>query len=237
MPRVKRQPTESAATVAALLNTPAAITELLKDYPAVDVLSRRFVDASDPGSLPILLKGESSDCCMNSDHQRLVKPGQERCQARDPDTRRKCGKPVRQWRIYTCNTKIEGRWAQMRSKGYIPVEVRELLDAQDVSDLVRQTEDDGKVFVRRGDRGAEVTMKIPLIAYNYIKAQQLAERQRRSTSKAAMREDLARDISANAELGSSRDDVAEDVYLGRGAIQIESVQRERTTLGEEAEAE
>jgi hypothetical protein len=125
----------------------------------------------------------------------------------------------------------------MRVKGYIPVLVEELLDAQDVSDLVRQREDDGQMFVRRGDRGAEITMKIPLVAYNYIKAQQEASRQQRSQSKQAMREDLARDISAADHLGRGRDDVAEDVYLGRGSIQIEELHREHTTLGAEAEAE
>jgi hypothetical protein len=234
MPRVAKAKLQTAP--AAVPMTPEGLSAYLADYPAIDVLSRRFVDPNDPGSLPILLKGESPNCCMHSGHQRLVKPGEVHCKARDKETGRRCGKPVRNWHIHTCNTAIEGRWAQMKSKGYIPVLVEDLLDTEDVSGLVRQREDDGKMYVRRGDHGKEITMKIPLVAYNYVKDLQEAQRKARSSSKKAMREDLAEAIGANADLGSERDEVADGVYRGRG-IQIESLRQEKTTLGAEAEAE
>jgi hypothetical protein len=70
------------------------------------------------------------------------------------------------WFVYWFNMGREGRNAQMRSKGYIPVEISELSDVDDISDLYRSTNDR---FVRRGDRGQEVLCKQPLEAYNYIK--------------------------------------------------------------------
>lgn len=233
MPRPKKD----AATVAKTLpvgapETKEFLTELLKDYPAVDVLKRRFTDPHDPGSLPILLKDEPAACCMNSDHQRELPMGATQCRARDAETGKRCGKPARKWHIHTCNTAIEGRWAQMKSKGYIPVLVEELQDTEDVSDLYRQKEEDGKMYVRRGDRGKEITMKIPIYAYNYINKMKLEERVRRSKSKAAQREDLAESIHQSTELGADRDRVAEMVHSG--GISIESMKHERTTLGEEA---
>jgi hypothetical protein len=38
---------------------PAAIAARFKDFPALDVLTRRFNNPNDPGSLPILLKDEN----------------------------------------------------------------------------------------------------------------------------------------------------------------------------------
>jgi hypothetical protein len=231
------RPKKDAAAVAKALPVGAAetkefLTELLKDYPAVDVLKRRLTDPHDPGSLPILLKDEAQGCCMNSDHQRDLPMGATQCRGRDAETGKRCGKPARKWHIHTCNTAIEGRWAQMKSKGYIPVLVEELQDTEDVSDLVRQKEDNGTMYVRRGDRGKEITMKIPIHAYNYINKQKLDERIRRSKSKRAQREDLAESIHANAELGAERDQAAQMVHSG--GISIETMKHERTTLGAEA---
>ena len=202
--------------------TAASITERFKDFPAIDVLTRRFVDPSDPGSLPILLTDEADHCCMNTDHQQRLKPGAKKCHL--------CKLSARKWHIHTCNTAIEGRWAQMKSKGYVPVLVKDLKDSEDISDLVRQKEENGDMYVRRGDRGKEITMKQPLEAYNYIKRLQAEQRRQRSQSPKAQREDLAEAVGRG--LG---DEAGQRVH--DGGIQIESMTSERKTLGEEAEAE
>lgn len=215
------------AIASAALSTPESIAERFKDFPAIDVISRRLINPDDPGSLPILLKGESVDACHNSDHQRRLKPGATKCHVRDADTGRPCGKPVRLWHIHTCNTAIEGRWAQMKSKGYVPVLVDELLDQEDVSDLVRRKEDDGKMYVRRGDQGKEITMKQPLEIYNHIKRLQAEQRTSRANSARARKEDLAEAVGAGIgdEAGS---------MVQRGAIRYEEHTSTKTTLAEEA---
>lgn len=197
----------------------ADIAERFKDFPAIDVVSRRFLDPNDPGSLPILLKGESPHCCLNSDHQRMLRAAAKTCH--------QCGKPARLWHIHTCNTAIEGRWAQMKSKGYVPVLIEDLLDTEDVSDLFRQKEDDGKMYVRRGDRGKEITMKQPLEIYNYLKRLQAEKRKGQARSKKFQREELAEVVGA--QLG---DEAGSAVYSG--AISVEMMKHDKTTLEEEA---
>ncbi len=211
--------TATATTPKRAAATSASIAERFKDFPAIDVLTRRFLDPSDPGSLPILLKDEPANACMNSDHQRQLKPGATSCHL--------CGRPARIWHIHTCNTSIENRWSQMKSKGYVPVQIGDLQDAGDVSDLFRQKEDTGEMYVRRGDRGQEITMKQPLEAYNFIKRKQADLRNSRSQSVKSRREDLAESVGAG--LGDEAGDM-----IQRGAISFESVTSDKTTLGEEA---
>jgi hypothetical protein len=196
----------------------AALMARFKDYPAIDVIERRFTNPNDPGSLPILLKGEPSDACVNSDHQNRIRENAATCHL--------CRKPVRQWTVRWVNTLIEGRWGQIRSKGYVPVEIHELKDAHDVSDLVRQKEDEGKVFVRRGDRGAEVLCKMPLELYIYLKRAQREIQRTRNNSKKAMQSDLAE--AAGAELGDEAGQTIHD-----GGISVESMTRSRRTLEDE----
>ena len=203
----------------------AELLDRFKDYPAIDVIERRFTDPNDPGSLPILLKDEPKYCCMNTDHQRQLKPGAVKCHL--------CKLPARKWHIHTCNTDIQGRWAQMKSKGYVPVLVKELQDTEDVSDLVKKTEDTGEIYVRRGDRGKEITMKQPLELYNYIKAQQARRRKASSNAKAFRTELAERAANAKDELGRDADEAAETIY--RGGIRLDTMTRSKTTLEEEAE--
>lgn len=193
-----------------------------KHLPNIDVLSRRFLDPHDPGSLPILLADEASDCCVNSDHQYRLKDGATTCHI--------CKKPARIWLVRWVNTTMEGRWGQIRSKGYIRVEVSELKDEQDVSDLVRQKESEGSVYVRRGDRGAEVLCKMPLAIYNYLKRSQRELQRTRNNSKKRQQDELAE--AAGAELG----DEAGQMIHG-GGIMVESMKRERTTLSDEADSD
>lgn len=200
----------------------AALLERFKDYPAFDVLERRFSDPNDPGSLPILLKDEANDACINSDHQGRMREGATVCHL--------CKKPTRMWMVRWVNTGIEGRWGQIKSKGYVRVELSELKDSNDVSDLVRQKEDggamDGKVFVRRGDRGGEVLCKMPLEIYNYLKRAQRETQRVRNNSKKAMASDLAE--AAGAELGDEAGQTIHD-----GGISVESMTRSRRSLEDE----
>jgi hypothetical protein len=197
----------------------ADLLERFKDFPAIDVISRRLLDPNDPGSLPILLKDEAAICCLSTDHQRMIKPGAVKCHL--------CKLPVRAWHVHWCNGSIDGRWAQLKAKGYVPVLVSELADREDVADLVKQTEENGSIYVRRGDRGKEVLMKQPLEVYAYLKAEQAKRRRAQLRDPKALQRELAE--RAGSDLGSEAGD-----YVARGGITVESMTRERTTLGEEA---
>lgn len=194
---------------------PDALLERFKDFAAFDILSRRFNDPSDPGSLPILLKGEDANCCINSDHHNKLRTGSTVCHL--------CKKPTRQWYVRWCNTSQEGRWSQMRAKAYVAVEVRELKDEQDVSDLVKTDQ-----LVRRGDRGQEVLMKMPLEAYILIKRRERAKRAGQQLSSKHLRNELAE--AAGRELGDEAGTMLHD-----GDIKIESMSRRKATLAEESE--
>lgn len=190
-----------------------------KGLPNFDVISRRLLDPNDPGSLPILLKDEAPRACINTDHQRVLRPGATKCHL--------CKQPARIWHVHYCNSDIPGRWSTMKAKGYLPVLVSELADQEDVADLHKQQEDSGQMYVRRGDRGREILMKIPLEIYTHVKTAQ-ADRVRASMKNTkALRAELAE--RAGAELG---DEAGE--YIHRGGVQVESMTRERTTLGQEA---
>jgi hypothetical protein len=198
--------------------TKAALIERFKDFPGIDVIERRFENPNDPGSLPILLKGEDAGVCINSDHQNKLRENSTDCHI--------CHKPVREWYVRWVNTGIEGRWGQIRSKGYVPVEVSELKDAQDVSDLVKMKEDEGKIYVRRGDRGAEILCKMPLALYIYLKRAQRETQKVRNNSKKAMADDLAE--IAGGELGDEAGQMIHD-----GGISVESMKRTRRSLEDE----
>lgn len=197
-----------------------ALKDAFKDFPAIDLLERRFLDPRDPGSLPILLKDEAPDACVNSEHQSKVKPGQVRCGI--------CQKPARKWFVYWGNTAKEGRHSQIMAKAYVPVEVSELRDEMDVADLVKQADDHNRVYVRRGDRGKDLLYKQPLAAWNLIKrkARELKAAQMQSATK-------RRDALAEANAKAFGAEAGERVYAGE--IREESFTRSRSTLGAEAE--
>jgi hypothetical protein len=124
------------------LPSSAAILETLKDFPRIDVLTRRFLNPNLPGSLPILLKDEPANACTNSEHMNRIKPGAATCAF--------CGKPPRLWYVRWMNLGKDNRSAEMRALGYVGVEISELTDANDIADLYRSKDD---VYVRRGDAG------------------------------------------------------------------------------------
>lgn len=226
MPRTAKNvqvsgPMKPAKKVVLPQGDPKAIAARFKDFASIDVLSRRFLDPHDPGSLPILLKDEAVDACVNSDHMNRLKPGAVTCHV--------CKKPARQWYVRWFNLASEGRNGQMRAKGYVVVEVKELMDSGDVADLYSDRSDKDKL-VRRGDRGMEVLAKMPLEAYSYIKGRQREAWNARALSGKKLKADLAE--AAGAELG---DEAGQNFHDGE--ISIEKMVRSRTTLGEEAEAD
>ncbi len=201
------------------LSTKDEIMAALAEYPALDVLSRRFVNPNDPGSLPILLADESGDACVNSDHQRLVGPKTRVCS--------KCRRPVRVWHVYWANTGNEGRWSQIKTKGYIPVQVKDLKDREDVTGLVASKEDNGEMWVRRGDTGKEILMKIPLIAYNFVKAEAQTRRDASFKSKKKVNEELV-----EAAARAFGDQAGQEMH--DGAITVDTMRTSRSTVGAEA---
>lgn len=195
-----------------------ALLARFKDYPAIDILSRRFNDPNDPGSVPILLKDEDRDACVNTDHQNRIRPAATTCHL--------CKKPVRLWYVRFINTTQEGRWAQIRAKGYVPVETTELNDLEDVADLVKSGNDR---YVRRGDRGQEILVKMPLELYIEIKKRQRDLRKKNSLSSKKLQSDLAE--AAGEQLGDEAGQTLHD-----GGIKVESLRATRSTLAEEVEA-
>lgn len=187
-----------------------------KDFPAIDVLERRLLDPGDPGSQPILLKDEDPHCCVNSEHQNALRAGSTKCHV--------CKKPVRKWYVRYFNLAQAGRAGQMRAKGYLGVEIKELQTADDVADLYRSDKDG---LVRRGDRGQEMLGKQPLEFYNEVKRRQRAIRDARMQSASARRHDLA--DAAGRALG---DEAGTSIH--GGMIKEEFMRREQTTLEEEA---
>jgi len=218
------RPARPARPVAPL--TEEALREAFKDFPAVELLTRRFNDPRDPGSMPILLADEDPNACINSEHQQHVKPGHVTC-LRPIGGGKRCGLPVRKWFVYWGNLAKEGRYAQLMAKAYVPVEVKELRDEMDVADLVKTTDDRARVLVRRGDRGQELLMKQPLAAWNLIKAKRRAAALARQQSAEARKH--ARAESLGQRFGDQAGQMAHD-----GGIREETFTRTRTTLGEEA---
>jgi hypothetical protein len=223
MPRQKRQvedttpPKPIKAKPLPALSSSEDLLKRFADHPNIDVISRRFNNPDDPGSLPILLKDEDPHCCVNSDHQIRLRPAATKCHL--------CGQPARRWYVRWTNTSIEGRWSTMKSKAYTPVEIGDLADEADVADLVRGGPADK--YARRGDRGQEILVKQPLEIYNHIKRLQRNKRDEQANSAHHLRAELAE--SAGAELGDEAGQLMHD-----GAIKVESYTRSRTTLGEEA---
>jgi len=218
MPRKKKEPMPAIPLSTAGLTTPESLLERFKDFPAIKVIARRFSNPNDPGSLPILLADESPDACVNSEHQNRIVNGKATCTLCRPS------RPVRRWFVYWVNTSREGRWASMKEKGYVPVEVSDLQDPEDVSDRVKNPADN---YVRRGDSGKEVLMKMPLELWLYIKRQQQEMRTARFGSKKQVQADLSE--LAGREFG---DEAGQTIY--QGGIQIESMRRVRSTIGDEA---
>jgi len=194
MPRRKTDTIPAAATRAT--KTKVSLLEKYKDFPGIRVLERRFEHPDLPSTLPIRLQGEPD-------------------YADDPHGTKRI------WYVRWINGAIDGRFSQVTDGlGYVAVRVDELQNPQAVAGLHNA----GDGLVRRGDRGVEVLVKMPLELYNEIKRRQQERRERRSKNAKLVKQDLAE--SAGQSLG---DEAGEFVS---GGLSVEVRQR-RTTLEDE----
>lgn len=177
----------------------SALLEKFKDFPAIKILERRMESPDQPGSLPIRLRDEPS-------------------QLEDPQGKK------RTWYLRWINAGQDGRYSQVvDAMGYVPVKTSELQNRDAVAGMFADKTDADPV-VRRGDRGQEVLVKMPLELYTAIKRKQRDLRERRSTNAKRVRSDLA--DAAGAQLG----DEAGETIAKEFSI---DVRRKRSTLGEE----
>src|SRR5580765_808220 len=153
------------------LATPAALAQLRKDFadfPFIETLERRLLNPEVPGTLPIRLVDEPAE------HE-------------DP-----AGKK-RRWHLRWINTAIPGRYQHItQGRGYAPVLWDELRNRDDIADKFEAASE-----VRRGDRGVDMLVKMPL---PYFKLVTRAEREaalRRAKSTATQKDDLAQTLGTN----------------------------------------
>jgi hypothetical protein len=174
----------------------AALLEEFADYAGIKVIERRMDHPDLPGSVAIRLKDEPP----HTD---------------DPQNER------RKWYVRWIDTGQDGRYATITSEqGYVPVRIAELQHADHVTGLV----DNGDGVVRRGDKGRELLVKMPLKLYRYIKAEQQGRRERRERNARLVKQDLA--DSAGRSLGDEAGQTIHDEFTV-------DIRRRKTTLGDE----
>jgi len=146
------------------LATPSALAQLRKqfaDFPAIETLERRLLNPEVPGTLPIRLIDEPA-------------------QHEDPSGKK------RRWHLRWVNTAIPGRYQHItQGRGYVPVEWDELRSRDDIADRF-----EGAREVRRGDRGVDVLVKMPLAYFKLLKRAERDQALRRGRSKTAQKEEL-----------------------------------------------
>jgi hypothetical protein len=145
---------------------------------------------------------------VNIWERRMVNPGRESV---SPIMLREDGFTVR-----FINTEVQGRFHRaVYDQGWEAVKVEELRDAPDMLGLTPAA--DG--FVRRGERGQEVLMKIPTIVFKQIQKRKgqiemdSLRRTRQNLSEAA-----ARQFGANAGEWASGKSIGEDVSGLKGRV-------------------
>lgn len=195
MPRKAVTTAQTASTRVSSADT--ALLEKYKDFPGIKVLERRIDHPDLPGSLPIRLKDEPT-------------------YLQDPQGKKRI------WYLRWINGGEAGRFSQVTdAMGYVPVHRDELQN----QDAVLGLSDSKDGIVRRGDKGQEVLVKMPLELYTRIKARQQDARTRRSRNAKLVKQDLAN--AAGRDLGSEAGDTIHDEFS------VEVRRGKRTTIGEE----
>jgi hypothetical protein len=162
----KPQPAPKASTPTGSepLATPAALAQLRKqfaDFPFIETLERRLLNPEVPGTLPIRLTDEPAE------HE-------------DP-----VGKK-RRWHLRWINTAIPGRYQHItQGRGYAPVVWGELRNRDDIADRF-----EGASEVRRGDRGTDMLVKMPMPYFRLVKRAEREQALKRARSKDAQKEEL-----------------------------------------------
>jgi hypothetical protein len=179
----------------------AALLEKYKDFKGINVVERRLQDPELPGSVPIRLNDEPT-------------------YLQDPLGRK------RKWYVRWINAAEAGRYSLVtETMGYVPVRVEELQNADSVMGIAESK--DG--IVRRGDRGSEVLVKMPLELYTAIKSRQEEKRRKRSHNAKALKEDMAN--IAGQSVGSEAGDFVHD------EMSLTVKRGRRTTVAQELGAE
>jgi hypothetical protein len=179
----------------------AALLDKYKDFKGIAVVERRLQDPELPGSVPIRLKDEST-------------------YLQDPRGAK------RKWYVRWINAAEAGRYSLVtETMGYVPVRVEELQNADAIMGIAESK--DG--IVRRGDRGSEVLVKMPLELYTAIKRKQEEKRSKRARNAKAVKEDLAN--LAGRAVGSEAGDFVHD------DMTVEVKRGRRTTIAKELGAE
>lgn len=202
-----KQTRPKARPVAVAKAISAELLEKYKDFPGIRVIERRLENPDLPGSLPIRLKDEPDFIS-------------------DPKGAR------RVWYVRWINTIQEGRWSQVvDAMGYVPVKVDELQNAQAIPGLSNS----GDGIVRKGDKGYEVLVKMPLELYTDIKRRQQERRERRARNAKLVKEDLANRAAASEDAGGLGSSEAADTIYDDFDLTIKRAKR--TTIGAELEEE
>lgn len=200
MPRQKVTQTK-AKTLPRTLALPAALREKYKNFPGINAIERRVLSGDLPGSVDLRLK-------------------------EDPDYLADPRGAKRYWYLRWINTAIPGRWSSVtQGLGYEPVKLSELKDQDSIADLYRDVGDRDPI-VRRGDKGKEVLVKIPLELYHLAKRAQKDARDRRSRNAKMVKADMA-----NAAAGALGDEAADTIHDEFNL----TMHRSRATLGEESQ--
>ena len=174
-------------TAGATMTAEEALLEKYKNFAGIKAVTRRLANPEhDPGSVDIRLNDEPD-------------------YVTDPLGKR------RKWYLRWVNGDQEGRWSIVSDvKGYEPVRVSELRNPQSVTGLHKAAQDGTDPLVRRGDRGQEILVKMPLELYNYVKHSQEAARRKRARNAKLVKEDLAN--AAGSALGSEAGDMVHDEF-------------------------
>lgn len=175
-----------------------ALLEKFKDFKGIAVLERRLESPDLPGSIAIRLKDEPT-------------------YLQDPHGKKRI------WYLRWINAAEGGRWSTVTDvMGYVPVHRDELQNPEAVVGMASDSKDG---VVRRGDRGQEVLVKMPLELYTAVKSRQQDARTRRSRNAKLVKEDLAN--AAGASIGSQAGDTIHDEFS------VEVKRGKRTSLGAE----
>lgn len=129
------------------------------------------------------------------------------------------------WKLRWFNFAKEGRAYQADAEGYMKVKWDDLQDSDMVTTGVRTDE-----YVRKGDRGLEVLMRLPLKLYEMKKRRDAARLQGLLSSESGVRDHVANNVSILAGKDGENASQAGDFIHDKTHVTIERGPTERVTL-------
>lgn len=129
------------------------------------------------------------------------------------------------WKLRWFNFAKEGRAQQAAAEGYEKVRWTDLQDPEMVSTGVRTDE-----WVRKGDRGMEVLMRLPLKLYHYKKRRDAAKLQGLLTSESRVRDHVANNVSSMAGRAGDNASQAGDFIHDKTFVTVTQGEKETITL-------